>query len=126
MHCWMNMSTDRENRKNIVGLVISLFAPGHIDSDALSDCLDKAVRAVTVDTINLRIQQVLLDPKLTDDAIEDELHAIKPFVVASRPWAQAFVRSRTYDAVAQALSRHLKAGSNRFTPDILNIGSSLL
>jgi hypothetical protein len=122
----MNMSTDRENRKPAVNLVVALFALGHIDPNAPSDCLDKAVRAVTVDTITLRIKQVLSDPTFVDEAIEDELYAIDPFILAPRPWAQAFLRSRTYDVVARALLRHLKAGPNQFTPDIMHVGSKLL
>ena len=63
---------------------------------------------------------------LVNEVIEDKLYAIEPFILAPRLWAQVFVRLRTYDAVARALLRHLKAGSNRFTPDILHIGSKLL
>lgn len=122
MHCWMNMSSDRENRKPAVDIISALFN----DSDAPSDSLDKAVRAVTVDAINLRMKQVLLDARLADEAIKDELLAFRPFILARRPWAQAFLRARTYDHVAQALLRHLKAGVNHFTPDILSVGGYVL
>jgi hypothetical protein len=119
MHCWMNMSADRENRGPVVKLVISLFAHGHIDPIAPSDFLDKAVRAVTVDTMHQRIKQVLSDPMLIDRSESRTNYAIGAFILAPRPWAQTFLRSRTYDHVARALRRHLNAGPNQFTPDIL-------
>jgi hypothetical protein len=122
----MNMSADRENRGPIVKLVISMFAHGHIDPIAPSDFLDKAARAVTVDTMHQRITKVLSDPMLVDKAIVDELSAIGAFMLAPRPWAQTFIQSRTYHHVVQVLLRHLNAGSNQFTPDILHVGSELL
>lgn len=126
MHCWTNMSADRENREPVVKLVISIFTHGQIVPIGPSDFLDKAVRAVTVDAIHQRITQVLSDPMLIDDAIEDELFAIGAFILAPHPWAQTFIRSRTYDHVVQALLRHLNAGPNQFTPDVLHVGSKLL
>jgi hypothetical protein len=47
------------------------------------------------------------------------LYAIESFMLPPRPWAQAFLQSRTYDVVARALLRHLKAGPNYYTPGIL-------
>jgi hypothetical protein len=122
----MNMSADRENRGPVVKLVISMFAHGRINPIAPSDFLDKAVRAVTIDTMHQRSAKVLSDPMLVDEAIMDELWAIGAFIFAPRPWAQTFVQSRTYDHVAQALLRHLNAGPNQFTPDVLHVGSELL
>ena len=120
------MSADRENREPVVKLVISFFAHGRLNPIAPSDFIDRAVRAVTIDTMHQRIAKVLSDPMLVDKAIIDELWAIGAFILAPRPWAQAFVRSRTYDHVAQVLRRHLNAGPNQFTPNVLCVGSKLL
>ena len=126
MHCWVNMSADRENREPVVKLVISMFAHGRIDPFGPSDFCDQAVRAVTIDVIHQSITKVLLDPMLVDEAIKDELRAIGAFILAPRPWAQIFMRSRTYDHVARALLRHVNAGPNQFTPGVLDVGSELL
>jgi len=126
MHCWMYMSTDRENRKTAITLVYELFGAGKIDPSVPFDCIDKAVRAVTVDSMTLRIKQCLLDTELADEAIGEELLAFESFVIAPHPWAQAFLRARPYDHVAQAILHHLKTGVNEFTPTILHMGCSLL
>jgi hypothetical protein len=124
MHCWMNMSADRENREPVVKLVNSMFAHGRIDPFGPSDFCNKAVHAVTIDVIHQRIMNVLLDPMLVDEAIVDELWAIGAFILAPR-WARTFTQSRTYDHVARALLRHLNAGPNQFTPSVLHVGSEL-
>ena len=59
--------------------------------DALSDVLDEAINIITPDMIALHMKQVLSDPSMIDEAIEDEFYALKPFVVADRSWSQTFI-----------------------------------
>ena len=118
MHCWLNMSTGRTNHKYVVYFLHQLF--GRMPMDTPLDVLDKAIDVVTADTIILRIKQVLLDPNMIDEAIEDELYALKPFIVTDRPCIQIFIQGRVYHSVAQALERQLRVGSPQFSRAVLH------
>ena len=124
MHCWLNMSMNRYNRKSAVDFVHQLL--GQMPEDTPSDVLDEAIDVVAPDMIALHMKQVLSDPSMIDEAIEDEFYALKSFIVTDHPWSQTFIRERVYHFVAQTLQRQLKAGSPQFTPAVLHAGFLLV
>jgi hypothetical protein len=124
MHCWLHTSTNRCHQQPVVGFVQHLL--GHMPQDALSDALDEAINIITPDMIALHMKQVLSDPSMIDEAIEDEFYALKPFVVANCSWSQTFIQERVYHSVAQTLERQLKAECFQFTLAVLHTGFLLI
>lgn len=124
MHCWLNMSVDREHREHAVDVIHLLFS--EIEAPAPDVIMDKAVRVVTVDMINMRIRSILGDAKMLDAGLEDEMESLRFFVRSERPWSIAFANARLYEPIVHALERQLKNGSPQTMQSVLSVGINLI
>lgn len=124
MQCWLNMSVNREHRQHVVNVVFLLFS--EVEASVPEAVMDKAVRAVTVDMINMRMRSILEDARMVDVSLEDEMGCLRLFVGAERPWSIAFANAKLYEPIVNALERQLKNGSPLATQSVLSVGINLI
>jgi hypothetical protein len=124
IQCWLHIPIHREDRKHATNAVFYLLVKLH--PDAPPDVLDKIFDSIPVETITRRIKKTLLDPRLLNGALCQELCAIQAFSQSRRPWGDAFLRGRVCDSVCQAIVRQIEIGSEEQTYHILHVGDYLL
>lgn len=124
MHCWINVSMDRQHRKPVTDLVRCIFT--NLPEGIQTDIMDEAIDAVTIEAFDARIRQVLEDPCMIDETIIEESFALIPLLVADRPWRLAFTPTRVYKYLVEALQRQVQNGSPEHTPEAMHAGYRFL
>jgi hypothetical protein len=118
------MPIHREGRKHAINAVFYLLVNLH--PDAPPDVLDKIFGSIPVESITRHIKKTMLDPRLIDGALYEELCVVQAFTQSRRPWGDVFLRERICDSVCQAIVRQIEIGSEEQTYRVLRVGDRLL
>ena len=108
IHCWLRTPIHLGDRKHAINAVFYLLIKRH--PDAPPDVLDKIFDSIPVETITRYINKMLLDPRLVDGALCQELYVIQAFSQSRRLWGDAFLRGWVCDSVCEAILRQIEIG----------------
>lgn len=120
------MSANRYNRAFATLLITRLFSPDDDSITVPTQALDIAINAVTVDAINFHVTKILLNRNVMDQALRDELAALRPFVTTTRPFVIDFLEAEIYQPVAEALLRQVRSGQPKYTRGVFWAGACIL
>lgn len=95
-------------------LIYHLFTGFPESGLAPPEAVDRAVRAVSIDAINLHAKNALADPRTIDEALQHVLDSVAVFMKASHPHSMAFVRTRFYLSIARATRRQFHSEIPQF------------